>query len=64
MTNESDPTILNSMAKAYHRTGDYRQAVQTQKKALKLLPEGGNSALRKELEANLKEFKEALDESQ
>lgn len=59
MTQGSDPSVLDTLARAFEATGKLGQAVETEQKALGLLPPGG-SDLRKELEANLARFKEEL----
>lgn len=57
------PSTLDSLARAYHGLGMHRFAVETEQKALSLLPatKPGEkaSALRAELEQNLKRFQEA-----
>jgi len=59
MTQGSDPGLLDTLARAYEAGGKLAQAVETEQKALALLPPGV-SDLRKELEANLARFKEKL----
>jgi non-specific serine/threonine protein kinase/serine/threonine-protein kinase len=59
MTNGSDPAVLDALARAYDGVGDKVRAVETERKALALLPPGGpgvKSQLRQELEANLARF--------
>ena len=51
-----DPAILDTLAKAWFDTGDVAKAVETQQKAVSLLPPG-DSPLRKELEANLAKYR-------
>ena len=59
MTQGSDPGLLDTLARAFEAGGKLAQAVETEQKALALLPPGV-SDLRKELEANLARFKEKL----
>lgn len=59
MTNASDPAVLDALARAYFGTGNRQLAVETERKAIALLPprsQSGDSALRAELEANLERF--------
>ena len=58
LTSHANPSFLDTLALAYHRTGDTARALETQKRALELLPPG-ESPLRKELEARLAEFEAA-----
>jgi non-specific serine/threonine protein kinase/serine/threonine-protein kinase len=58
----SEPWHLDTLALAYHETGDTRRAVEVQKKALSLVA-SGPSRMRNELEQRLAEFEEALRES-
>jgi len=51
--------LLDTLARAFEAGGKLAQAVETEQKALALLPPGV-SDLRKELEANLARFKEKL----
>ncbi len=53
-----DPAILDTLAKAWFDTGDATKAVETQEKAVSLLPPG-DSALRTELETNLATYRAA-----
>ena len=50
--------ILDTLALAYHRTGDTAKAIETQRKAVALLPPG-DSISRTALEFRLAEFKKA-----
>ncbi len=50
-----NPGHLDTLALAYHRTGDTTTAIRTLRKAIALLPEG-DSELRSELERRLGEF--------
>ncbi len=63
MTKASDPGYLDSLARAYFKTGDPAKAVETEEKALLLLPPSGSekdaSPTRKQYEANLAMFKKA-----
>lgn len=59
MTNSSDPAVLDALARAYFGAGNKAMAVETERRALALLPSrnaGSVSALRRELEANLERF--------
>jgi len=59
MTNASDPAVLDALARAYDGTGDRAKAIETERRALALLPpsdSGSRSQLRQELEANLDRF--------
>jgi eukaryotic-like serine/threonine-protein kinase len=60
MTDGSDPRMLDLLARAYDSAGKARHAVETEAKALKLLPASGQSDLRKELEDNLARFRSRL----
>lgn len=57
------PSTLDSLARAYHGLGMQRQAIETEQKAISLLPPrkpGDNpSALRAELEQNLTRFQQS-----
>lgn len=57
LSNGKDPGLLDTLALAHHLTGDADQAVETQRRALALLPEE-ESPPRKELENNLVRFLE------
>jgi tetratricopeptide (TPR) repeat protein len=57
----SNPNHLDALAMAYHKNGKYEAAIETQKKALSLLPEGAN---RDQFEKHLAEFEAALREEQ
>lgn len=63
-TKGTQPAMLDSLARAQFGTGDAAKAVETERRALALLPavKPGEtpSALRKELEENLKKFESAL----
>lgn len=63
-TREKDPNILNTLALAYHLTGDHARAVETAKKALALLPSTNGhkdqSVLRRDLETRLAEAQAAM----
>ena len=52
--------MLDTLSLAYHLTGDTTKAIENQKKAITLLPEGP-SRLRTELEENLAKFEAALE---
>ena len=53
MTNEADPDVLHALALAYERNGDSPHAIETDKKALALLPAGAQSVFRTTLEADV-----------
>ncbi|RMD65948.1 hypothetical protein D6833_02140, partial [Candidatus Parcubacteria bacterium] len=53
----SDANILDTLAHAFFLTGDHERAIESEKKALALLP--ANSPLRGELQAALDRFKSA-----
>ena len=63
MTKAGDPAYLDSLARAYFKTGDSPTAVETEEKVFLLLPPSNAekvvSATRKEYEANLAKFKKA-----
>jgi non-specific serine/threonine protein kinase/serine/threonine-protein kinase len=59
MTGFEKPAYLDTLAVAYHRTGDTAKAVETQEKAISLLP-ADSSSLRSGLEKRLVEFEAAL----
>jgi serine/threonine protein kinase/tetratricopeptide (TPR) repeat protein len=52
-----DPNTLDLLARAFAGGGDYSRAVDTEAKALSLLPSGSASDLRTELEKNLSSFR-------
>ena len=54
----NDPAPLQTLAKAWFDTGSVANAVETQEKAVSLLPPG-ESGLRTELEANLATYRAA-----
>ena len=60
LTGFENPSYLDTLSLAYHLTGDTAKAIENQKKAISLLPEGA-SALRPSLEANLAKFEAALE---
>ena len=56
----NDPSAIDLVARAYFSTGDFKRAVETEEKALSLLPKDFlDSAVRREFEANLRQFKRA-----
>lgn len=57
-TKESNANILNTLATAYHLTGDEARAAETEEKSISLLP--ADTPQRKEFEANLIRFKATL----
>ncbi|UCD75646.1 MAG: serine/threonine protein kinase, partial [Phycisphaerales bacterium] len=58
MTDHREPMFLDTLALAYHLTGDTAAAIETEKKALSLAP--ANAPDRAEYEARLAEFEAAL----
>jgi serine/threonine protein kinase/Tfp pilus assembly protein PilF len=54
-----NPDYLKTLAHAYHLTGDAEMAVETQRRAISLLPEGAD---RSEYEERLAEFEAALQD--
>ena len=58
-SNEQKPAILDTLALAYHMTGDTPRALETQQEALSLLTEDQES-YRPEMEANLAKYKATL----
>jgi serine/threonine protein kinase/tetratricopeptide (TPR) repeat protein len=56
-TQAKDPAILDLLARSYFGTGDSARAVETETKAISLLPPNTQSEMRKELESNLKKFR-------
>jgi tetratricopeptide (TPR) repeat protein len=62
MTDFRETDYLDTLALAYHRTGDTRKAVATQRKALALLPEGDGT--RGEFEKRLGEYEATLRDQQ
>jgi tetratricopeptide (TPR) repeat protein len=56
-TVERDPRVLDMLALAQFGVGRTREATETELKALALLPKDSDSALRRELEANLRKFR-------
>jgi non-specific serine/threonine protein kinase/serine/threonine-protein kinase len=57
MTKENAPNMLDTLALAYHLTGDHARAVETEQKAIALLKAG--SPARQEFETNLAKFQAA-----
>jgi serine/threonine protein kinase/tetratricopeptide (TPR) repeat protein len=56
----NDPSAIDLVARAYFGMGDFKRAVETEEKALSLLPKDFlDSAVRREFEANLRQFKKA-----
>ena len=58
-TGYENPGYLDTLALAYHLTGDTAKAIENQKKAISLLPEG-ESPRRASFEAALAKFEAAL----
>jgi hypothetical protein len=57
MTKENAPNILDTLALAYHLTGEHASAVETEQKAIALLK--ADSPARREFETNLAKFQAA-----
>jgi len=57
ITKGKDPGTLDLLARSYFGTGDAPRAVETETKAISLLPANTQSELRKELESNLSKFR-------
>ena len=55
LTKRSDPAILDTLARAYSAVREQAAAIRTEEEALKLIK--GTSALRQELETNLRGFR-------
>ena len=62
-TKGTQPAMLDTLARAYFGAGDPGKAVETERRALALLPAQASS-LRKELEDNLRKFEQALPPTQ
>jgi hypothetical protein len=64
MTKATDPDCLDSLARAYFKSGEHAKAVEPEEKVLLLVPpptaDKAASAARKQYEANLATFKKAL----
>ncbi|HKQ75994.1 MAG TPA: protein kinase [Blastocatellia bacterium] len=58
MTKGNAPNILNTLAMAYHLTGDYARAVETEQKAISLLK--ADSPARREFETDLARYRRQL----
>ena len=57
----NDPSAIDLVARAYFGMGDFERAIETEEKALSLLPKDFlDSAVRREFEANLRQFKKAV----
>lgn len=56
LVQHQNPAILDTLALALYRTGAVEAAVATQRKAIKLLPEGLSPAQRAEYQGRLEEF--------
>lgn len=52
-----NPHFLDTLALAYHRTGDFASAAETQENAISLLPQGGDPS---EMERRLSDYEAAL----
>ena len=57
----NDPAILDTLALAQHLTGDTAAAIETEKKALSLLPD---DAVREEYEAALAKYEASLKDGE
>ena len=53
--------ILDTLALAQHAAGDTESAIETQKRAISLIPEGADQAAIDGLESNLQRFEEAVE---
>ncbi len=65
LTERNDPGILDTLALAQFRTGERQEAVETQTRALQLLPPpelGRRDRVREEVETRLKEYRDAVSE--
>ena len=62
-TGYENPSFLDTLSLAYHLTGDTAKAIESQRKAISLLPEG-ESPFRKGLEEALAKFEAALTDGQ
>ena len=58
ITNDRDPAFLDTLAFAYHANGETQLALETQRKALDLMPVE-ESPMRTEMERNLRRYEEA-----
>ena len=58
LTDHGDPSVLDTLALALHRTGDTEQAIEIQTRAIALVPPE-DEALRAELEEALARFEAA-----
>ncbi len=58
LTRHENPGYLDTLSLAYHLTGDTAKAIENQKKAIALLPEGASRA---SFEAALAKFETALE---
>ena len=56
-TRGEDPRMLDLLARAYAGTGNFEHAVETETRALNLLPRDLRSDLKEEIETNLAEFR-------
>ncbi len=64
MTKGTDPYTLDLLAQADYAAGNAIQAVETETKALALLPPNSVSDLKKQLEANLAKFRAGPERKQ
>ncbi len=60
-SNGEEPAILDTLALAYARMGDIAKAIETQRKAVSLLPPG-DSPLRQAIERQFEEFESARND--
>ncbi|MCL4210609.1 MAG: tetratricopeptide repeat protein [Phycisphaeraceae bacterium] len=58
LTDHRNPAYLDTLARAWFLTGNVRMAVETQQRALSLVPEGAD--IRDEIEQHLREFEAQL----
>jgi hypothetical protein len=59
LTNFANASYLDTLALAYHMTGQTSEAIETQQKAISLVAEGDTST-RAEMEERLTEYQAAL----
>ena len=54
-----DPDVIDTLALAYHRTGDTERAIEVEIRALELIPED-DTARREPFEATIAEYRASL----
>ena len=62
MSGGASAGFLDTLALAYHHTGDTSRAIETQRHAISILP-SGESPLRSELEGHLADYGSAFEEN-